>query len=223
MLCKCGCGEVTPIATRTRGSVKKGEHMPYALYHSMKGARADFEPPNASGLCQCGCGQPAPIARQTDRRLGYVGGQPVRFIRGHVVYTKQRDSITTDLWHEEDRGYETPCWIWNGAPQSKAGYCRVHLRSGTRLAHRASYEQFVGPIPEGLQLDHLCRVPSCVNPEHLEPVTHAENGRRGRATKLTRADADLIRCSTLSASRLARVLGVDRQTIYDIRAGRSWK
>jgi len=48
------------------------------------------------------------------------------------------------------------------------------------LAHRASYEAFVGPIPAGLTLDHLCRTPLCVNPWHLEPVTHKENLARGR-------------------------------------------
>lgn len=47
------------------------------------------------------------------------------------------------------------------------------------LTHRYSYERAEGPVPAGLELDHLCRVRSCVNPEHLEPVTHRENMRRG--------------------------------------------
>jgi hypothetical protein len=44
-----------------------------------------------------------------------------------------------------------------------------------------AYEMLVGPVPDGLELDHLCRVPACVNPDHLEPVTHIENVRRGRS------------------------------------------
>jgi hypothetical protein len=51
----------------------------------------------------------------------------------------------------------------------------------SRAAHRVSYETFVGPIPQGLQIDHLCRVRNCVNPQHLEPVTGVENVRRGMA------------------------------------------
>ena len=72
-----------------------------------------------------------------------------------------------------------PCWIW-AAGRMKDGYGR--LRIGPRravLAHRFAYEQLRGPIPESAELDHLCRVPSCVNPEHLEPVSHRENCRRG--------------------------------------------
>ena len=48
-----------------------------------------------------------------------------------------------------------------------------------KFAHRIGYEQLVGPIPKGLELDHLCRVRHCVNPDHLEPVTHKENTLRG--------------------------------------------
>ena len=57
------------------------------------------------------------------------------------------------------------------------------------LAHRVYYERHVGPVPEGLELDHLCRNPGCVNPEHLEPVTHAENIRRGYQAKREREAA----------------------------------
>jgi hypothetical protein len=71
------------------------------------------------------------------------------------------------------------CWLWT-ASRVGGGYGRFHPTNGVSVyAHRWAYEQLVGPIPEGLQLDHLCRVRQCVNPSHLEPVTQAENIRRG--------------------------------------------
>jgi hypothetical protein len=70
------------------------------------------------------------------------------------------------------------CWLWEGC-KDRLGYGEVCYRGGNRKAHRRSYELLVGPVPDGLELDHLCRNPSCVNPAHLEPVTHAENVRRG--------------------------------------------
>lgn len=75
------------------------------------------------------------------------------------------------------------CWQWVGA-KNNHGYGRVRLGGGddsAMYAHRAAYMAFWGPIPEGLQLDHLCRNRSCCNPDHLEPVTPAENSRRGLA------------------------------------------
>lgn len=63
------------------------------------------------------------------------------------------------------------------------GYIDLNIDSGRGLrAHRVVYEQVVGPIPDGLVLDHLCRVRCCCNPDHLEPVTHIENIMRGAGT-----------------------------------------
>ena len=76
---------------------------------------------------------------------------------------------------------ERGCWIWQGRPMN-AGYGQLGVtrdgKTRTILAHRASYETFVGPIPDGRQLDHLCRVRLCVNPSHLEPVTPRQNIHR---------------------------------------------
>lgn len=69
------------------------------------------------------------------------------------------------------------CWIWRG------GQVKGYPRYSYGLGHRYSYELFVGPIPDGLELDHLCRIPLCVNPAHLEPVTRAENQRRRSAAQ----------------------------------------
>jgi hypothetical protein len=70
------------------------------------------------------------------------------------------------------------CWVWNAGKDS-GGYGNFWYRGTAVKAHRFSYELFVGKIPESLQIDHLCRVRSCVNPEHLEAVTKDENYRRG--------------------------------------------
>ena len=69
------------------------------------------------------------------------------------------------------------CWWWTGSLQSK-GYGQFRLDGSLVLAHRYAYEICFGPIPEDLQIDHLCLVRHCVNPAHLEPVTGDENIRR---------------------------------------------
>lgn len=77
------------------------------------------------------------------------------------------------------------CWLWTGA-LSHDGYPRVGvLGSFPHLAHRVAYEAFVGPIPPGHEVDHLCGVPRCINPRHLEVVTPDENSRRAAANRST--------------------------------------
>jgi hypothetical protein len=73
---------------------------------------------------------------------------------------------------------EDDCWIWNGAVD-RAGYGKFGIRKQTFRAHKWRWEHEHGPVPDGLVLDHLCRVTSCVNPNHLEPVTPLENTMRG--------------------------------------------
>ena len=66
------------------------------------------------------------------------------------------------------------CWLWDAA-QTSAGYGVMTIDSKQYYAHRLSYENFKGPIPLGLQIDHLCRVPCCVNPDHLDIVTRRKH------------------------------------------------
>jgi len=73
---------------------------------------------------------------------------------------------------------ETGCHLWTGA-LAGTGYGSVRSNGKSRPAHIVAYEQANGPVPMGLELDHTCRVRSCVNPAHLEPVTRRENTRRG--------------------------------------------
>jgi len=80
----------------------------------------------------------------------------------------------------------TGCWLHAGSPMGTKGnqYPGFQLDGKYRRAHRVSYEHHVGPIPVGLIIDHTCRQPFCVNPQHLDPVTHAENTRRGLISAL---------------------------------------
>ncbi|HSS09404.1 MAG TPA: HNH endonuclease [Acidimicrobiales bacterium] len=81
------------------------------------------------------------------------------------------------------------CWLWTGNRNPNGyGILGITVVPGRRTkvgAHRIAYELLVGPIPEGLTIDHLCRVRHCVNPAHLEPVTQGENTRRGGNAKRT--------------------------------------
>lgn len=86
-----------------------------------------------------------------------------------------------ERWRKYVEKTET-CWIWMGAKQGR-GYGRFKVADKILLVHRWTYEWFVGPIPEGLTIDHLCRNPSCVRPDHLEPVTREENSWRGNTNK----------------------------------------
>ena len=81
------------------------------------------------------------------------------------------------------------CWLWTGATNGRYPVFSLGGRGNQGYAHRYSYELNVGPIPDGLQIDHLCRTPMCVRPDHLEPVTHVENMRRRRAETCGRGHA----------------------------------
>lgn len=78
--------------------------------------------------------------------------------------------------HRPDLG---SCWLWTASLTKPGGHGKFWIGGSFTTAHRASYEILVGPIPDGRQLDHLCRVRHCVNPAHLEPVSSGENTLRG--------------------------------------------
>jgi hypothetical protein len=81
------------------------------------------------------------------------------------------------FWVKVDKNGPNGCWLWT-ASLSTNGYGQISVANRPVFAHRLSYEMLVGPIPKGLELDHLCRVRHCCNPAHLEPVTHVMNLRR---------------------------------------------
>lgn len=82
-----------------------------------------------------------------------------------------------DRFAEKVNKTET-CWLWTGARNAK-GYGTIRDGKRQRNAHRVAYELFVGPIPAGLVIDHLCRTRNCVRPDHLDPVTNQVNVKRG--------------------------------------------
>lgn len=95
-----------------------------------------------------------------------------------------KGTIEERFWDKVSPEPNSGCWLWVGA--SSGGYGRIRVRGHSILAHRLAYELFKGPIPVGLEIDHLCRVTFCVNPDHLEPTTSRINILRGLGPELAR-------------------------------------
>lgn len=99
---------------------------------------------------------------------------------------KPRKTLAERLWSRVDKGDGTGCWNFTGGKIGGGyGFIQHYTDEGTTyrsVAHRVAYELLVGPIPPGLQLDHLCRNRACVRPDHLEPVTCRENLLRGETS-----------------------------------------
>jgi len=183
--------------------------------------RTTGEGPNPGGLCWCGCGGKTPLSRQSRSDRGDVRGTPVRYIMGHKAFA----ALSPVEYIERDCGYKTPCWVWQRAKGSRDGYGRKGVGRRVLLAHRVYFERVRGPIPKGLQLDHLCRVRACVNPDHLEPVTSKTNVRRGSGPKLSLSVVPKIRArfeAGESMRSIGRSLGVSHHTISAAIQGRSW-
>lgn len=119
-----------------------------------------------------------------------------------------------DWWTLTDCGFETPCWIWTRVI-NKGGYAKL----GTRLVHRIHWIERNGPIPVGHELDHLCKQTACVNPDHVEPVTHAINVRRGRVAKINQETAEKIRAEVGSLRAIGARYGLHHTTVLAIRKG----
>jgi len=118
---------------------------------------------------------------------------------------------------------KTDCWIW---PYSKGrdGYGRIWRDGKVHDAYKFLYETLVRKVPANCELDHLCENKLCVNPSHLEPVSHKENCRRGKQTKLTVQDVKQIRKmgGTFSQREIAEKFGVSRASIGLILQGKRW-
>lgn len=108
------------------------------------------------------------IARETDERRRRAAGVKPRL---HDVQQRIAARVIASA---------SGCWLWQGH-LDRHGYGTICIDGRTSGAHRVAYAAWRGPIPVGLEIDHLCREPRCVNPEHLEPVTRLENMRRRAA------------------------------------------
>lgn len=172
-----------------------------------------------SGFCECGCGQKTKIETLHCPKVGRFVGEPRRFVNGHVRNNK---TFKRKLGYVKDA--KSGCWVWQG-PKSKDGYYQIKVSRKRILVHRWMYEKEFGPIPNGLFLDHLCRNPKCVNPMHLEPVTHTENLRRGLSTKLTVDKvAEIKRISgDFTQTEIAKMFKVCPSNINKILCGVTWK
>jgi hypothetical protein len=120
---------------------------------------------------------------------------------------------------------QTGCWNWRGAKNSK-GYSNMRHNGGTKSAARVFYERIRGPIPDGLELDHVaCNNRGCVNPWHVEPSTHLANVRRAAHVKLDEELAEVIRAMapTFSSPVLAKMFRVNPVTIQRVVSKETWR
>lgn len=165
------------------------------------------------------------------RKTGHVGeAQPA-----HMVGGTAPDYLRFVGWDET----ESRCWEWRGAKQPNGYGISRRFTTRTRLAHRLAYETWVGPIPRGLIVRHKCDNPPCINPDHLETGTRAENtgdmiergrdrlvGERNHQAKLTLQEVADIReeCAKgiLPQHLIGEVYGITQSGVSAIVRGRVW-
>lgn len=144
---------------------------------------------------------------------------PIRGVkRGPYRKIPSRHRLLDGIGPENEKG----CWLWiMGTDQN--GYGRIDKK----LAHRVSFEEFIGPIPYGLFVLHSCDNPPCVNPRHLRLGDQVDNmndaKNRGRLwSRLTKEQAIEIRNSNESPTMLSKKFSISREHVYRIKSGESW-
>lgn len=167
--------------------------------------------------CKCGCGRVPRIASRNKWVNGvkiWEKGKPQDFVNGHNRRILKRYKVDDD-----------GCWIWL-LHKSHNGYGRLRLNGKNIFAHRYYYEKYKGKIPKELQIDHLCKVRLCINPEHLEAVTITTNVRRSSSVKLNpsqvRKIREMAKLGIYSHEYIAKFFPVRRETVSTIIRGETW-
>lgn len=154
--------------------------------------------------CKCGC----KTAVKNEYANGHYGRKsPVDFV-------------------VENHGYKSCCWIWKLNVDKYTGYARIKRDGKGQNVHKYYWEKVNGKVPDGLVLDHLCRIKKCMRPDHLEAVTVAENTQRGLSTPLTVDDVKsiiLLYRNGSSQYKIARDYNIAQQTVSGIVTRKTWK
>lgn len=163
--CECGCGCLIPVLT-VHGKPARFKHG-----HNAYGRRPAMQ---TTKVCET-CGETFGPPREVSQRHW----ESRRFCSKDCDRPATLENLPDRFWSRVDRTGD--CWIWLAGRGSKGlAYGRFRRMAGetSMSAHRIAYEMCIGPIPEGLHIDHLCCTALCVNPAHLEAVTPEENRRR---------------------------------------------
>lgn len=188
------------------------------------------------GRCQCGCGGTALLSQGNYTSLGYVKGEPRRFLWGHhmrVWYGTDEERF----WEKVDKRSPVECWEWQAVCNAR-GYGLFRYEGKSALAHRFSYILHHGDLPDGDFVLHSCDNPACINPHHLFAGSHTDNmadmtkkGRQLRgvkswSAKLTNTEVKEIRkCYAQGEYQqsIADSFGVSVATISMIVNRKIWK
>lgn len=135
-------------------------------------------------LCACGCGKETNRTQWNRADKGMRKGEHYKYRKGHqskagYIIPDGVDEIEYAFWKNVGPIDNSDCWIWIGHKDGRSGYGSMRAGTDRIYAHRLAYQIYVGNIPKGKVIDHICRNIVCVNPAHLEVVTQRENTIRG--------------------------------------------